>query len=101
MGVSALAARMCGCALAPLLVKVVSKLLVGSHHHPRFLNGLAGHNRSEPKATAMKTCDPNALKATKVDKLWKLPPSSAGRPLEGPSPTDIGKSTSKVNERLQ
>ena len=92
---------MWGCALAFLLVKVVAKLLVGSNHRPRFLNGLAGLNRTELEATAMKLCDPNALKATKVDKLWKLPPSGVGRPLKGPSSTNIGNSTSKVNERLQ
>ena len=88
-------------ALALLLGKVDGKLMVGGHHRPRLLNWLASHHRSEPKATAIKTCDPNLLKAIEVIELWELPSSSTGRPFERRSSTDFGNCISKFDKRLQ
>ena len=42
--VSALAGRVCGSALAPLLIKIISEALVGSNYCPRFLGRLAGYD---------------------------------------------------------
>ena len=49
----------------------------------------------------MEICYPNRMTATKLNKLWKGPPSSAGGPLEGPSPPRTCNSISKFIERLQ
>ncbi len=105
-GVSALAGSMFDCALAFLLSKVGSKLMVGSHYRPRLLDWhVRGHHRSEPQATAVTIRDPNVVTVIETvgstPKLWKFPPCSAGRPFERPSSTSFGNCICEFNEGLQ